>query len=266
MRLPPLRMAGLAAILLSAPLAAQTPAGPDSRYASLASAQRAQVTRAELEASLRDIDAILASDGFSQAVKSQKRAEAELIRNRLAEGDLRPGDVVLLAVAGVPELTGQFAVTERRTIVPPGARTEIPVGNLLRSEIEPYLREQMKRFVRDPLVVASAQIRVSIFGGVGREGFYVVSASTALTDVIMTSAGGPRNQKLEKSKILRGDRVILEGDAFMAAIRESQSLDQLNLQAGDEIRIGEDKGSNLLRAAGVLSSMASVTWLMFRIF
>jgi protein involved in polysaccharide export with SLBB domain len=256
-------IAGLALSLWLAPLAAQT---PDTLYASLASAQRTQVSRAELEASLRSIDAVLASDGYSSAVKEQKRAEAELIRSRLTEGDLYPGDVVLMAVAGVPELTGPLTVTERRTIIPPGARTEISVANLLRSEIEPYLREQMKRFVRDPLVVASAQIRIQVFGGVGREGFFIVSASAPLTDVIMGAAGGPRNQNFEKSKIYRGDRVIMEGDAFVQAIRESKSLDQLNLQAGDEIRVGEKQGSTILRALGVVSSLASATWLMFRIF
>jgi hypothetical protein len=101
---------------------------------------------------------------------------------------------------------------------------------------------------------------------VGREGFFIVSASAPLTDVIMGAAGGPRNQNFEKSKIYRGDRVIMEGDAFVQAIRESKSLDQLNLQAGDEIRVGEKQGSTILRALGVVSSLASATWLMFRIF
>jgi protein involved in polysaccharide export with SLBB domain len=247
------------------PVHAQDAAAPDSLFIRLASSQRAQVTRAELEASLRQIEGVLASSGYSDALKSQKEAEAAVIRRRLAEGDIRPGDVIRLAVSGSPELSGNFTVTTERTIVPPGAGP-IPMGNLLRSEVEDYLRTQMRRFVRDPLVRADAMIRISLFGGVSRQGFFVVPASALLTDVIMEAGGGPSgNQKLEKSEIKRGDRVIVDRDQFTAALRGAQSLDQLNLQAGDEIKVGQRRSGRIPLFAAV-SSAASLTWLLMRIF
>ena len=94
---------------------------PDTLFMRLSASQRAQVTRAELEASLRQIDEVLNSSGYSEALKTQKRAEADVIRRRLAEGDLRPGDVIILAVHGFPELSGPMTVTSDRTIIPPGA-------------------------------------------------------------------------------------------------------------------------------------------------
>lgn len=265
MRLATSTLIGLAVALAAAPLTAQDTAAPDSLFIRLASSQRAQVTRAELEASLRQIESVLASSGYSDALKSQKEAEAAVIRRRLAEGDIRPGDVIQLAVSGHPELSGNFTVTTERTITPPGAG-DIPVGNLLRSEVEDYLRQQMRRFARDPLVRADAMIRISLFGGVQSQGFFVVPASALLTDVIMEAGGGPaQNQQLEKSEIKRGDRVIVDREQFTAAIRGAQSLDQLNLQAGDEIKVGQRRSGRLPILAAI-STAASLSYLLLRIF
>jgi hypothetical protein len=260
-------MIGLAVALVAAPLTAQDTAAPDSLFLRLSSSQRAQVSRAELEASLRQIESVLASSGYSDALKSQKEAEAAVIRRRLAEGDIRPGDVITLAVSGHADLSGEFVVTTERTITPPGAGP-IPVGNLLRSEVEDYLRQQMRRFVREPLVRADAMIRISMFGGVQRQGFFVVPASALLTDVIMSpqAGGGPaQNQQLEKSEIRRDDRVIVDSEQFTAALRGANSLDQLNLQAGDEIRVGQRRTGRLPILVAI-STLSSVTYLLFRIF
>ncbi len=265
MRLAKIALTGLFLGLLPAGVTAQDITAPDTIFARLSSSQRAQVTRAELEATLRDIESVLASQGYSPALKAQKEAEAAVIRRRLTEGDLRPGDVITLAVFGYPDLSGNFPVTTDRTITPPGAG-DIPVGNLLRSEVEDYLRTQMRRFVRDPLVRAEAQIRIAMFGGVSREGFFVVPASALLTDVIMTAGGGPtRNQELDKSEIRRGDRVIVDRTAFTEALRGAYSLDQLNLQAGDEIHVGQ-KRSGRLPIIAAASSALSLAWLFTRVF
>ena len=255
----------------AAPVTAQVVAtsgdNPDSLFLRLSASQRAMVTRSELEQSLSEIESILASNGYSETLKQQKQMEAATIRRRLSEGDIRPGDVISLAVVGFPGLTGDFTVSTDLTIVPADAGP-IKVGGLLRSEVEDYLRQEMKKYVRDPLVRAAANIRIAIFGGVNRQGFFVVPASMLLTDVIMapTAGNGPsQNQKLEDSRIMRGDQVILDEAGFAAALREAKSLDQLNLQAGDEIRIGERRtgGTPILAYIGAISS---VTFLLVRIF
>ncbi len=251
-------------LALMGPLGAQA-TDPDSLFVRLSSSQRAMVTRAELERSLQDIEIILASDGYSAVIKEQKSREADTIRRRLAEGDIRPGDVITLAVSGFPGLTGPMTVTTERTIVPPDAGP-ISVAGLLRSEVEDYLRKEMQKYVRDPLVRAEANIRIAIFGGINTQGYFIVPASALLTDVIMQSAGGPSgNQKIQDSEILRADMVILDQEGFKLAIREAKSLDQLNLQAGDEIRIGE-KRSGRPPILAYVGALTTVTYLLFRIF
>lgn len=255
-----------AVVAFAGPLTAQTTV-PDSLFIRLASSQRAMVTRAELEQSLKDLEIVLASDGYSPVIKEQKAREAATIRRRLTEGDIRPGDVITLAVAGSEGLSGQFTVTTDRTIVPVDAGP-ISVANLLRSEVEDYLRREMQKYIRDPLVRAEANIRIAMFGGINKQGYFIVPASALLTDVIMSpqAAGGPSgNQKIENSQILRGDVVILDQDGFKSAIREAKSLDQLNLQAGDEIRIGE-KRTGRTPILAYIGAASSITYLLFRIF
>jgi hypothetical protein len=252
--------------LVTAPLTAQDPqTSPDSLMTRLASAQRATVTRAQLESALAEIEVILGSSGYSAAIKERKQAEADLIRRRLTQGDIRPGDVIVMGVANEPDLTGNWLVSTARTITIP-AVGEIPIGNQLRSELEAYLTTQMKRFVRDPLVRAEPQIRIAIFGGVGRQGFFLAPANALLTDVIMQSAGGiAGNADLDKSSIKRAGTEILDREGFQAALRNGLSLDQLNIQAGDEIHVGEKRPSTWRNILGGVSAVASVTWLLFRV-
>lgn len=251
-------------LALAGSLGAQT-TGPDSLFVRLSSSQRAMVTRAELQQSLQELDVILASDGYSPVIKEQKSREAATIRRRLAEGDIRPGDVITLAVSGFDGLSGQYTVTTDRTIVPPDAGP-ISLTGLLRSEVEDFLRKEMQKYVRDPLVRAEANIRIAMFGGINKQGFFIVPASALLTDVIMQAAGGPSgNQKIENSQIFRGDVVILDQEGFKLAIREAKSLDQLNLQAGDEIRIGE-KRTGRTPILAYIGAASSLTFIILRIF
>lgn len=263
----------IAALCISAPVvSAQVPAGPpapigaDSLLSMLSGSQRAKTTRADLEASLQEIEAVLGSSGYSSALKSSRRAEAEMIRQRLAQGDVFAGDVLLVIVSGDPRMNGAHPVTPRRTVLIPGAG-EIGVANLLRSEIEAHLTTELGRFVRNPTVRAEALLRLQISGAVGRPGFFTVPASMPLPDVLMQFAGGPAgNTDLRRSSIRRGGDVILPGLGVENAIREARSVDALNLQAGDELRLEQrPTGSSIGRVLAVVGSLTSVAWLLAQV-
>mgnify|MGYP005815998667 CR=1 FL=1 len=263
-RLPFLILSLIALGSVSLPAQVET-ARPDSLFQRLASSQRAKVTRAELERSLSDIEAILASSAYGKDLKAQKEQEAAVIRRRLVEGDIRPGDIIMLAVQNMSSLSQAYPVTADNSIILPTIG-EVKLPALLRSEIEDYLRDVIARHYVDPVVRADAQIRLGIFGCVGRQAYFVTPASAVLPDVIMQNGGGPGGTyKPERSKITRNDQVIVDGETFLAAVREGRSLDELGLQSGDEIHVGKKRGSPLA-VLGVVSSVASMTWLLMRIF
>jgi hypothetical protein len=148
---------------------------------------------------------------------------------------------------------------------------EIPVKGVLRSELEAYLTNELRKVLRDdPNVRVTPSLRVQLSGAVAKVGFYNVPAGTPLTDVLMNPAagGGVSNLAIfEKSKILRGDKTILDSKAFKQALATAKTLDELNLQAGDEINIATKSPTPAItRVVQVVSAIGGLVFLGVQIF
>jgi len=222
----------------------------------LAGLPRAMATRAELEATASGKKGDLYED------------ELELVRNRLKYGDLQPGDRIALRVIGETTLTDTFVVKPTRTILLPNIG-EIPVAGVLRSELNDYLRKQIGRYIRDPQLEATALVRVSMTGGIGKPGFYNLPADVLMSDAIM-AAGGPRGGggnsfggggggDVEKTQVIRGNYVVVSKEQARDALQRGVSLDQLNIQSGDVIDVGKSSGG----ITGVLKVMGMVSGAIF---
>jgi hypothetical protein len=231
-------------------------------------ARRSMVTRTELQAALAEIQRGLASTGYSQSLRASKTAEADAIRDRLSPegGDLRSGDEIDIHIVGGEGLSKVYTVTPARTIVLPG-NFEIPVKGVLRSEIQAYLTEKVKKYLVDPSLTATASVRISVFGGVNKPGFINVPANMLLSMMLQDKAGGVTNNvKLEKSQILRDGKVVIDGPEFNDAIYKGRTLDQLNVQAGDEVRVAQKPASGLFwRIVGAASGLGGLIYLLVTI-
>jgi len=225
----------------------QTTPKPQNKDTPL-TAPRPMATRAELEA--------------IAAGKSGKVSDEELkaVRDRLAHGDLQPGDRIALRVLGEQTLTDTFTVKPTRTILMPNLG-EVSVDGVLRSELNDHLRKEVGRFVRNPQLDATALVRVSLTGAVGHPGFYNMPADQLVSDALM-AAGGPGSRgDPSKTEVRRGSVIVASKDQMAAAIQQGASLDQLNVQSGDEIVIGE-RGQG---ARGVLQTMGLISGALFGI-
>lgn len=253
--------AAVLATVVATPVTAQTPAPV------VVNAERAMVSRAELESALKEIEGNLAGSGYSAALRDAKKAQADAIRERLAQGDLRVGDLIGLEVPELAAVSKAYMVSTTRTITLPGA-VEISVAGLLRSELQDYMTVQLKKLVRDPTVKVTPTIRISVFGAVGKPGFVTPPATTLLSDVIQQFAGGPANNvRWDRSRIMRGDKVVVDGAEFRNAVNTATTIDQLNMQAGDVIDVAsKPAGGTFFRVLGALSAVASLAWLGIQIF
>ena len=233
-----------------------TPTFQPQRGDTLAGLPRAMATRAELEATASGKKGDLYED------------ELELVRNRLKYGDLQPGDRIALRVIGETTLTDTFVVKPTRTILLPNIG-EIPVAGVLRSELNDYLRKQIGRYIRDPQLEATALVRVSMTGGIGKPGFYNLPADVLMSDAIM-AAGGPRGGSGNsfggggggdpgKTQVIRGNYVVVSKEQARDALQRGVSLDQLNIQSGDVIDVGKSSGG----ITGVLKVMGMVSGAIF---
>jgi polysaccharide export outer membrane protein len=198
-------------------------------------AQGLVMERAELVAALELYEDVAESSAYSGRVRESARRDLERIRDRLANGDFKVGDRVNLRVEGEPDIPPTLQVE-------PGPRITIPVigpislSGVLRSELQEHLTRELARFIQNPVVQAEGEIRISIQGGVGAPGFYTVPADILVGEALML-AGGPGQSNLEEMRIERGSQVLWEGDELQAVIAEGRTLDQLNLQAGDQIML-----------------------------
>ncbi|HEX7120404.1 MAG TPA: polysaccharide biosynthesis/export family protein [Longimicrobiales bacterium] len=217
-----LRTAVLLAVT-AGPLAAQAtnPPDPTGLYA----------TRAELEAMLARLQGAGADDGERG---EQARNAAALVRARLEEGDFRVGDRIAMVVEAEPTLTDTFVVRTGQTLVLPVIGT-IPLRGVLRSELESHLRDELRRYIRDPVVYARSLISITVTGQVDQPGFYELPAEARLNDALMAAGGPGRDARIEGIRVERDGEEILEGEALRQAMIEGRTLDQLNLRAGDRI-------------------------------
>lgn len=237
-------LAVLALLLLAPPLAGQEEVRTPWEGVGL------QMSRAEL-VDLRDrLEAVAASSAYSSEMKELARRNVEQIRTRLEKGDFRVGDRIILEVQGESDLTGTFPVEPGPRIVLPviGA---IPLGGVLRAELEAHLTRELGRYIQDPVVTARSEVRVAILGGVGKPGFYTLPADMLISEALMAAGGPAQNAELDELRIERGDREVWEGRGLQEAVTEGRTLDQLSVRAGDEIHVPvKSGGQNYLWRVG----------------
>jgi hypothetical protein len=102
---------------------------------------------------------------------------------------------------------------------------------------------------------------------VGKPGFYQVAADQLAGDAIMTAAGGPAgNADPHKTTIHRGGVEIWSKEAFQQALVDGVTLDRLNLRAGDEITVGEQKHTNIRNYLYGVTALSSLYFLLSRVF
>ena len=230
--------------------------------------RRAQATRTELEASLKELDAYIGSTGYSGRLRDAKRLEADLIRARLTDGDLQVGDSLDLTVVGETQYTGKFIIGSGRVLALPGI-PDIPLQGVLRSEAQDYLTKELAKYVRNPQLRVRTMIRLSVFGSVGKPGFYQIPADVLATDAIMAAGGPAPDANPAKSFVRRAGVEIWSPEAFQDAIRRGLTLDQLNLRAGDEIVLDPRKrpggGFNPWAIIGAIGALTSTYYLISRL-
>jgi hypothetical protein len=190
------------------------------------SVARSFETRAELEAQARS------------AEEQKRTSEAWLLRQRLSKGDFQEGDRILLVFQRIAARPDTMMVRAGRVLSFP-QMGEVSLEGVLRSELSQKLIEHLKRYLKEPTLVATPLVRLAVLGTVNRPGYYYVSADVILSDVIMLAGGPAGNADLKNVQIKRAGDVIWGPEETQTALAEGLSLDRLHLRAGDEIDVAE---------------------------
>lgn len=220
---------------------AQAPAAaPRSTFAS----------RAELEAEA------------ARAQQGGRPLEAAQLRHRLAEGDFREGDRILIS----RRAGGRTDTLVVRTggILQLPSMDDLSLTGVLRSELAARVAAHLGRYVRDTAVRVVPLVRLGVMGAVRAPGFYYVPADVPLSDILMIAGGPDGRADLGRVTVRRDDAVVVERRQMRTAISDGLSADRLHLQAGDQISVGDKRRfpwqvvtSTALAASGVVIALVS---------
>ena len=212
---------------------------------------RSMATRAELEA-------------LARSTSGAHQAEIQL---RLTEGDFHAGDLIALHVIEDSTLTDTFTVRAGQTLKLPNV-PEFSVRGLLRSELQDFMAKKIAEYIRNPQVDALPLIRVAVTGAVNRPGFFNVPAEMPASDVVMAAGGPSARASLKKVEVHRGAEVVIPKSQMVTALAAGTSLDQLNIQSGDQFVVGEQPGGlrGALQTVGLLAGVFSAIYFASRIF
>jgi len=215
---------------------------------------RRQATRAELERAAKATEqaATVAPD---QKTRDKLLADAAGLRQRLRNGDFLPGDRIYLVVLGDSALTDTFTVRGDRRLQLPNI-PDVTLSGVLDSELNGFLTQELGRYLKNPTVNATGMVRLTMTGGVARNGFLTFPVDQAITDVLMTAGGLGSGSKLDETIVKRGGKTFIDKKSFQEAIRLARTVGDLSLRDGDEVYVPSAVAttgmSSWVRVVGVL--------------
>lgn len=218
---------------------------------------RRQATRAELEQAAKATEqaATVAPD---QKTRDKLLADAAGLRQRLRNGDFLPGDRIYLVVLGDSALTDTFTVRGDRRLQLPNI-PDLTLSGVLDSELNGYLTQELGRYLKNPTVTATGMVRLTLTGGVARNGFLTFPVDQAITDVLMTAGGLGAGSKLDETIVKRAGKTFIDKKAFQEAIRLARTVGDLSLRDGDEVYVPAVSATsglaNWTRVVGVLAPL-----------
>ena len=197
---------------------------------------RLSATRAELDSLAMHADEAAASGGNGHT-REDKQREAAALRARLRDGDFQVGDRVALFLRGDSALSDTFTVECGRTLSLPDIPT-VSLAGVLRSELQSHLSKQLGDFVKDTVLRAKALIQFGVVGEVSRPGYYLLPPMRRSTTRSWPPVGSRLAPNCRSRSCAAARRSFVSKAAVHTALVERLTLDELNLEAGDELVVG----------------------------
>ncbi len=182
-----------------------------------------------------------------------------------ATSDFQLNDQILLEVEGDSQFTKAFTVGPGPALMLPviGA---IPLAGVRRAQVETYLTQQLKRYMKDPVVHAKVLVRLSILGEVEHPGFYPVRADAPVSDALMAAGGPTKDAKFTGTHIDRIGRDGVAGSDLQEAIARGATVDGMGLRSGDQIIVPRRSDpESRWRILGIVAGTATAIFVATRI-
>ncbi len=180
---------------------------------------------------------------------------ADVIRQRLANGDFLPGDRIQLLVVGDTLFSKSFSVRPDTTIELPNI-DPISLHGVLRSELDTYLDQKLRKYLTNPDVQARSLIRLAVVGEVARPGFYDLPPDAAASEVIVTAGGLSPAGDPQRTVVKRDSKTLYTKYQVRQFYIDGASLDEMGLRTGDQFNVGRRGSTNVLPIIAAVSGIA----------
>lgn len=222
---------------------------------------RRQASRSELEKAAKAAESasLTAPD---EKTRQKYRVDAMSIRQRLENGDFIPGDRIKLFIEGDTVLSDTFTVRGDRMLPLPNIPA-ISLHGVLDSELEPYLTNELLKYIKRVSLEATPLVRISLVG-FPQSNFFTIPVDAAITDVI-SAAGGwgpPTAVASDKAVVRRAGKVFMDTKETAEAIRQGKTVGDMALRDGDELYV-PDRASSTFQWQTVLAVVGALTSVIF---
>ena len=161
----------------------------------------------------------------------------------------KPGDAIRLQIwqpwritegkAEIQDLNGDYAVNSQGYTTLP-LIGEIKVVGLNQKTLAVNLKDKYSPFIKDPYIMVTPLIRVTLQGSVNRPGAYLIPPTASLWEVVEMGNGPTQNAELKKMRSERGGRVVSK--SLLRSFEKGYSLQEIGILSGDQIIIpGKNK-------------------------
>lgn len=199
----------------------------------LAGAQRA--TRVELATRVQALEGLIASaKGTEQRANLHKEQSA--LRTRLEVGDFKVGDRFVMTVR-FDSVRVDTASVRDSLVVSILNLPDFRLQGVLRSELDEKLNQHVARYIRNASVRSNVLTRIAILGAVSAPGFYYASPDRPVSDILMLAGGPTPEANLGRFQLRRGTATLIDGKRSKSLLESGRTLEQLDVQSGDEFRI-----------------------------
>ncbi len=140
---------------------------------------------------------------------------------RLAEGS-----------AGIEDLNGDYAIDNQGNILLPLISEVKVVGHNIQS-LSALIKEKLSTYLKDPFVLITPLIRVTVQGAVNRPGAYLIPPTASLWEIIETAGGPTEKSELKNMFTERGGRVAIKN--LLKSFENGYSLQDIGIRTGDQI-------------------------------
>jgi hypothetical protein len=121
------------------------------------------------------------------------------------------------------------------------------------------LQAHVSRYFKNVTGRATVLTRVLVSGPVGMPGFHYASPDRPVTDLIMMAGGPGLNADLNSLRVMRSNVEIVSAKTGKRVTKDGRTLEQLDIQSGDEVIVGTKRKINwglVIQVFFIVSSLA----------